>query len=225
MACEHGRELCVICADRVVSIVEDHGPTKPLFFRGPLGGPKELVGESGDLAKYDPDGELHKALHEAAVQDASQSIKDIKWPMGVVENVPAGRGGKLTIIVPSKFTQMAIYNRDDTEVHWLSCNGCEQSSPTVMVVEDPSESERFVAATQFELWRQQHQCPGKPPKDVVEILEETNPGKHVSVLHGDMRRVGVTNRYSWSCRCGAGSKRADMTIREAQADFDSHAVA
>ena len=62
----------------------------------------------------------------------------------------------------------------------------------------------------------------RPLKDVVEVLEEAVPGKHVSVMHGDERVKGVPNRWSWSCRCGSGSKRADLTISEVTKDFEQH---
>ena len=59
-------------------------------------------------------------------------------------------------------------------------------------------------------------------KDVVQLIEATNPGEHVSVMHGDEQRTGVVDRWSWSCRCGSGSKRSDMTIDEARKDFREH---
>jgi len=58
--------------------------------------------------------------------------------------------------------------------------------------------------------------------DVVGLIEKTNPGEHVYVLHGDMKRTGVEDRYSWSCRCGAGSERNNMTVKEALKDFRDH---
>lgn len=64
-----------------------------------------------------------------------------------------------------------------------------------------------------------------PPRSVEEVLDASVPGEHVAALHGDPRRTGVVDRWSWSCRCGAGSKRADMTIFDAQADHARHAEA
>lgn len=59
-------------------------------------------------------------------------------------------------------------------------------------------------------------------REIEDVLDSTVPGEHVAVIHGDSERVGVVNRWYWSCRCGAGSKRKDMTIAEAQRDFDDH---
>ncbi len=63
-----------------------------------------------------------------------------------------------------------------------------------------------------------------PPRDIVDLIESTNKGEHVPVYHGDPRRVGVVDRWYWSCRCGSGSARMDMTIKQAHEDFARHAL-
>lgn len=62
----------------------------------------------------------------------------------------------------------------------------------------------------------------EPPRDIVDTLAAATHGAHVAVLHGDPRRVGALNRWSWSCRCGSGSERSDMLMREAMDDHDAH---
>jgi len=58
--------------------------------------------------------------------------------------------------------------------------------------------------------------------ELIDCIASTVPGEHAEAFHGDMERNGVDDRWCWSCRCGAGGGRKNMTLAEAKKGFDEH---
>lgn len=142
-------------------------------------------------------------LPPAGAYVLTEFLEHIEDDVGVLRQIP--EGAWVAITVPM---------RDDPgHVRWFPG-----------VNDAKARYERLIDIEEYRQFTHWHLIIGRraPLKDVVALIEETSEGQHVGVWHGDPRRVGVRDRWSWSCRCGSGSARKDMTLEEAREDHRRH---